>query len=54
MEQLEGYGTLVFFNFSKIKSNDILILHSVSGRNPIIIDMALEVQCVGIKIISIK
>ncbi len=52
MEQLEGYGTLVF-NSSKIKSNDILILHSVSGRNPIIIDMALEARKNGIKIISI-
>lgn len=52
MEQLEGYGSIVF-STSKIKEGDILILHSVSGRNPVIIDMALEAKKKGVKIISI-
>ncbi|MDN6664739.1 MAG: SIS domain-containing protein [Tetragenococcus koreensis] len=52
MERLEGYGqeiesTLEFYE------DDILILHSVSGRNPIIIDLALAAKEKGVKIIAL-
>lgn len=52
MERLEGYGKIVFDN-SGIKENDILIIHSVSGRNTISIDMALSAKKKGIKLIVI-
>lgn len=52
MERLDGYGTQIgkTINF---KPNDILILHSVSGRNPVIIDLALYARKKGVKIIGL-
>lgn len=52
MERLEGYGTTLAttIDFSK---EDILILHSVSGRNPVIIDLALAAKEKGVKIIAL-
>lgn len=52
MERLNGYGTEIgkTVDFSP---NDILILHSVSGRNPIIIDLALYAKKQGVKIIGL-
>ena len=38
MERLEGYGTQIAKSI-KFKKDDVLILHSVSGRNPVIIDL---------------
>lgn len=52
MERLEGYGNILL-NQSKIKNEDILILHSVSGRNAVSIDMALEAKKRGISVIVI-
>ena len=52
MEQLEGYGTIILNN-TKIKKGDLLIIHSVSGRNPVAIDMALEAKKKGVTIIAI-
>lgn len=52
MERLPGYGKIILDN-TKINTGDILIIHSVSGRNTIAIDMALEAQQKGIKIIAI-
>ena len=52
MERLEGYGTNLAKTVS-FKDQDILILHSVSGRNPIIIDLALAAKAKGVKIISL-
>lgn len=52
MERLEGYGT----NLAKtvhFKENDVLILHSVSGRNPIIIDIAFAAREQGVKLIGL-
>jgi uncharacterized phosphosugar-binding protein len=34
-------------------AGDVLILHSVSGRNPVIIDMALHAKEKGVKIIAL-
>lgn len=43
MEKLDGYTSVILHN-TPIKSGDILILHSVSGRNPAAIEMAIEAK----------
>lgn len=43
MERLEGYGTALA-EIQPFKEGDVLILHSVSGRNPVIIDLALAAK----------
>ena len=52
MERLEGYGCIALQN-SGIQKGDVLLLHSVSGRNTIAIDMALEAKKMGITTIAI-
>lgn len=52
IERLEGYGTLILRNAS-VKQGDVLILHSVSGRNAVTIDMAIEAHRLGLKVIVI-
>lgn len=52
MERLEGYGVALSKTVD-FKKDDVLILHSVSGRNPIIIDMALEARKKGVKIVAL-
>jgi len=52
MERLEGYGTALASTVN-FKQGDVLILHSVSGRNPIIIDLAIEAKEKGVEILSI-
>ena len=52
MERLEGFGNVILDN-SNIKSGDVLIIHSVSGRNSVAIDMALNAVERGIKVIAI-
>jgi len=52
IERLEGYGTLILRN-TNIKAGDVLILHSVSGRNAVTIDMGLEAKKLGITVIVI-
>lgn len=52
MERLEGYGTALA-EVQNFKNGDILILHSVSGRNPVIIDLALSAKNEGVTIIAL-
>jgi len=52
MEKLDGYPTIILNN-TPIKERDILILHSVSGRNTAAIEMALEAKSRGIFTIGI-
>jgi len=52
MERLEGYGKALASTVN-FKEGDVLILHSVSGRNPIIIDLAIEAKEKGVEILSI-
>lgn len=52
MERLAGYGK-VLADSVDFKENDILILHSVSGRNPVIIDMALSAKRKGVTIVAL-
>jgi Uncharacterized protein containing SIS (Sugar ISomerase) phosphosugar binding domain len=52
MEQLNGYGSVIA---SKVgfKKGDVLIVHSVSGRNPVGIEMAILAQSVGVEVIAL-
>ncbi|MFL8888416.1 SIS domain-containing protein [Helcococcus kunzii] len=52
MERLEGYGKIIF-DSANLKSGDVLLLHSVSGRNPIIIDFAKAAKEKGVIVIAI-
>lgn len=52
MERLEGYGASLASTVD-FKENDVLILHSVSGRNPIIIDIAIAAREKGVKLIGL-
>lgn len=52
MERLEGFGNVILNN-TKIKEGDVLIIHSVSGRNAVTIDMAMEAKNRGAKLIVI-
>ena len=52
LERLEGFGT-VLLNNNPIKEGDLLIIHSVSGRNAVGIDMAISAKAKGIYVIAI-
>ncbi len=52
MERLEGYGTLIGENI-EFKSGDILLVHSVSGRNPVIVDLCLYAKSKEVIIVGI-
>lgn len=52
MERLLGYGKAIMNNYM-INENDVLIVHSVSGRNPITIEIAKAFKDQGGKIIGI-
>ena len=52
MEQLDGFGGIIL-DGSPVKDGDVLIMHSVSGRNDVTIDMAIKAREQGVKIIVI-
>lgn len=52
MERLVGYGTLLA-NKTPFAKDDLLILHSVSGRNPVTIELAMAAKQKGVKIIGV-
>lgn len=52
MERLEGYGSEVLKTVN-IQEGDILLIHSVSGRNAVAIDMALDAKAKGVKVIAL-
>lgn len=52
MERLEGFGQIIISN-TELKKGDVLIIHSVSGRNSVTIDMAIKAKEIGAKIIVI-
>lgn len=52
MERLEGYGTAIAKK-SNISSGDVVIVHSVSGRNPVSIEVAMEAKKNGATVICI-
>ena len=52
MERLPGYGSIIFNNM-KSKPGDVLIIHSVSGRNSVTVDMAEKARENGLTVIVI-
>lgn len=52
MERLQGYGAVLA---SKVdfKQDDVLILHSVSGRNPVTVELGIKAKELGVKIIAL-
>ena len=52
MERLAGYGRMIL-DACPIRANDLLIIHSVSGRNSVTIDMALRAKELGVFIIAL-
>lgn len=52
MERLEGYGKLVFQNVPA-REGDVLVLISVSGRNAVPVEVALEATKLGLTLIVI-
>jgi uncharacterized phosphosugar-binding protein len=52
LERLSGYATLLL-DASKITSQDLLILHSNSGINTVVIEMAEEAQKRGISVVAL-
>ena len=52
MERLEGFGSAILKE-SHVKAGDVLIIHSVSGRNSVAIDMALTARAKDVGVIVI-
>ncbi len=52
MERMPGYGRIIFSNM-KAKEGDVLIIHSVSGRNAVSIDMAEAAREAGLTVIVV-
>lgn len=52
LERLPGLGT-VYFEHANVKAGDTLILASTSGRNTVIIDMALAAKAAGVNVIGV-
>jgi len=52
MERLEGYGSLIL-EHAHTKPGDVLILVSVSGRNPVPVEMAMSAKEKGMKVIAL-
>ena len=50
MERMPGYGKIIFSNM-KAKSGDVLIVHSVSGRNAVTIELAEAAREAGLTVI---
>lgn len=52
MERLEGYGSLIL-KHAHTQPGDVLILVSVSGRNPVPVEMGLSAKQRGMKVIAL-
>lgn len=52
IERITGYGGLLLRN-SPISEGDVLLLASTSGRNAVVLDMALAAGEMGVKVIAI-
>lgn len=52
VEQLEGFGNIIFDSYH-INEGDVVIINSVSGRNPVIIDFARKCKENSVKIIAL-
>ena len=52
MERLPQYGTVSADNIP-LQAGDVLLLHSVSGRNPVIVDVALRAKERGATVVAL-
>lgn len=52
MERLLGYGTMLAKK-TPFQKGDVLLAHSVSGRNPVTIELTMEAKKLGVTVISI-
>lgn len=52
MERIPGYGRIILHN-EPVKAGDVLIIHSVSGRNAVTIDMAEAAREKGMTVIVV-
>lgn len=52
MERLQGYAEILL-DSSPLKEGDLLIIHSVSARLPIVIEFAIKARAKGIKVASV-
>ncbi|MHC1783657.1 MAG: sugar isomerase domain-containing protein [Anaerolineaceae bacterium] len=52
MERISGYAALIL-KASKISSDDLLIVHSNSGRNSVAIEMAEEARKMGVYVVAL-
>ncbi len=53
MERLVGYGTQIARDRASFRPGDVLIVHSVSGRNPVGIEIAMAARESGVKVIAV-
>lgn len=51
-ERLEGFGKDII-DESPLQDGDLIIIHSVSGRNPVVIDAAMEAKNKGAFVVAI-
>ncbi|KGX86078.1 SIS domain-containing protein [Pontibacillus litoralis] len=52
VERLEGYGQILLHS-KPVKAGDVIFIHSVSGRNPVAVDLAIEARQRGMKVVSL-
>lgn len=53
MERLPGYASILLKKATPIKEGDFLLIHSVSARIPIVIEMAIEAKKMGVTVAGI-
>jgi uncharacterized phosphosugar-binding protein len=53
MERLVGYGTALAKSKADFKPGDALIAHSVSGRNPVTVEVAQAAKDAGARVIAV-
>lgn len=53
MERCVGYGTALANSKADFKEGDVLIVHSVSGRNPVTLEIAMEAKKKNMKVIAV-
>ena len=52
LERVDGLGKIILQQ-NNLKEGDVLILHSVSGRNNVPVEMAMEARAIGVSTIAI-
>lgn len=52
LERVDGLGKIIL-TANKLKKDDVLIIHSVSGRNNVPVEMAIEARKMGVSTIAI-